>query len=439
LNIIDERELIRRTDLRGEEAEERLDLVRYWRAVNRNKWRILALVAAVAVIAALKAQSLQPIYRASATILVEFGKSHVTSVQDPYSWSMLSSYEHLQTQAGILQSHELARRLVRKLGLAKEGAAKPGTDAIASEAPWYARLLPAGAISRAAVMPPTAEERERSAAAAIQGALTVKPVRNSQLLEISFESNDPKIAALIPNALADVFITADMEARVKARERAMAFLAEQSKELRKKVVASEKALQDFRDREKILDVKGVSLSGASRQLEELTTSLVQARRQRADAEAALNQVAAAQSAGGSVESLPAVLRHPLIQRAKEREAEAVRTVENASRRYGSEHPRMIAAQAELRAAQENLRRELDTVVVSLGKELEVARRIQLSMVPGRRTVETAAARFAGVVEPASLCGGDLWTYAEARGDKIVLFVGDVTGHGAGAAMITVCA
>jgi len=57
LNIIDERELIRRTDLRGEEAEERLDLVRYWRAVNRNKWRILALVAAVAVIAALKAQS----------------------------------------------------------------------------------------------------------------------------------------------------------------------------------------------------------------------------------------------------------------------------------------------------------------------------------------------------------------------------------------------
>jgi serine phosphatase RsbU (regulator of sigma subunit) len=76
---------------------------------------------------------------------------------------------------------------------------------------------------------------------------------------------------------------------------------------------------------------------------------------------------------------------------------------------------------------------------ALEKELEVARRIQLSMVPGRRTVEAAAARFAGVVEPASLCGGDLWTYAEAQGDKLVLFVGDVTGHGAGAAMITTVA
>jgi succinoglycan biosynthesis transport protein ExoP len=371
LNIIDERELRRRMDLPGEEAEETLDLVRYWRAVNRNKWRILALVAAVAVIAALKAQSLQPVYRASATILIEFGKSQVTSIQDLYTWSNLSTYEHLQTQAGILQSHELARRLVRKLGLVKEPASKP--EAALSAAPWYAKLLPEGTISRAAVMPPTVEERERSAAAAIQGALTVKPVRNSQLLEISFESNDPKMAALIPNALADLYITADMEARVKARERATVFLAEQSKELRKKVIASEKALQDFRDREKILDVKGVSLAGASRQLEDLTTSLVQARRQRADAEAALNQVAAAQSGGGSIESLPAVLRHPLIQRAKEREADAVRAVENASKRYGTEHPRMIAAQSDLRGAQANLRRELDTVVVSLGKELEVAR------------------------------------------------------------------
>lgn len=360
-------------ELPGEETEETLDLVRYWRAVNRNKWRILALVAAVALIAALKAQSLQPVFRASATVLVEFGKTQVTSIQDLYSWSNLSTYEHLQTQAGILQSHELARRLVRKLGLAKQPAARPGAENVSSEKSWYAKLLPEGVISRAAVMPPTAEELERGAAGAIQGALTVKPVRNSQLLEVSFESHDPKMAALIPNALAELYITADMEARVKARERATTFLAEQSKELRKKVIASEQALQDFRDREQILDVKGVSLAGASRQLEELTTSLVQARRARADAEAALNQVAAAQSGGGSIESLPAVLRHPLIQRAKEREAEAVRTVENASKRYGSEHPRMIAAQAELRAAQQNLRRELDTVVASLGKELEVAR------------------------------------------------------------------
>ncbi len=154
----------------------------------------------------------------------------------------------------------------------------------------------------------------------------------------------------------------------------MAFLAEQSEALRNKVVASEKALQDFRDREQILNVKGVSLAGASRQLEELTASLVEARRKRADVEAALNQVRAAQKGGsGRVDTLPAVLRHPLVQRAKERESEAERNVEDASKRYGPEHRRMIAARADVRAAKDNLRRQVDIVVASLAKEYEGAR------------------------------------------------------------------
>ena len=50
---------------------EQLDLVRYWRAIARNKWRILALVALVGLIATLYAYSLKPIYRATATVLVE--------------------------------------------------------------------------------------------------------------------------------------------------------------------------------------------------------------------------------------------------------------------------------------------------------------------------------------------------------------------------------
>lgn len=41
--------------------QETLDLVRYWRAVNRNKWGILALVVAVGILAAIYAHSLPPV------------------------------------------------------------------------------------------------------------------------------------------------------------------------------------------------------------------------------------------------------------------------------------------------------------------------------------------------------------------------------------------
>ena len=370
MNRLGERDLVSAQNLAVDDPEETLDLVRYWRAINRNKWRIAALVAAVTVLAVLYAQSLQHVYRATATILVETSKPKVVSIEEVYSGSM-GSYEYLYTQAGILQSRELAARVVRKLHLAQHPAYRPGS----APPPWYARFLPGALVSRPPQAAPPPEVLEQALAGAIQGAIDVKPVRNSQLLQISFESHDPRLAAQVPNALADIYITADMEARLKVRARAMAFLGEQSEALRKKLVASEKALQEYREREKILDVKGLSLGGATREIEQLTSALIEARRKRAEAEAALSQVKGLRVAEGTaaVEALPTVLRNPLVQRAKDQEADAERRLADASKRYGSEHPRMIAAQAELRSAKENLGRQVRIVVASIQKEYEAAR------------------------------------------------------------------
>jgi succinoglycan biosynthesis transport protein ExoP len=370
VNTLRERDLVAFGEMPQEDPEETLDLVRYWRAVNRNKWRIAALVAAVAVLAVLYAQSLQNVYRATTTILVETSKPKVVSIEDVYSGSV-GSYEYLYTQAGILQSRELATRLVRKLDLAHD----PAYAARTAEKPWYARILPSAIVDSPPAIPPSPDLVERGLAGAIQSAVEVKPVRNSQLLQISFESTDPKLAAQVPNALADLYITADMEARLKMRERATAFLTEQSEALKTKLLASEKALQDFREREKILDIKGLSLGGATREIEQLTTSLIEARAKRAEAEAALSQVKGVRVADGAMaaEALPAVLRNPLVQRAKDQLADAERRLADASKRYGSEHPRMIAAQAELRAAQENLTRQVRVVIESIQKEYEGAR------------------------------------------------------------------
>jgi serine phosphatase RsbU (regulator of sigma subunit) len=76
---------------------------------------------------------------------------------------------------------------------------------------------------------------------------------------------------------------------------------------------------------------------------------------------------------------------------------------------------------------------------ALEKELEVARQIQLAMVPGQAPITTPGAELAGYLEPATQCGGDLWTYAVGGSGQVLLFVGDVTGHGTGSAMIATVA
>jgi succinoglycan biosynthesis transport protein ExoP len=81
----------------------------------------------------------------------------------------------------------------------------------------------------------------------------------------------------------------------------------------------------------------------------------------------------------SLDSLPYVLRQPLVQRAKEAEVEAERRLTDASKRYGPDHPRLVAAQAELKAAQENVKRQAGTVAQGIAKDYELARANETSI------------------------------------------------------------
>jgi serine phosphatase RsbU (regulator of sigma subunit) len=76
---------------------------------------------------------------------------------------------------------------------------------------------------------------------------------------------------------------------------------------------------------------------------------------------------------------------------------------------------------------------------TLEKELEVARTIQETLVPPNDTVDRGFVKIAGYFQPASQCGGDWWTYHDLKNDKVLVVIGDVTGHGVPSAMITAAA
>jgi PAS domain S-box-containing protein len=73
------------------------------------------------------------------------------------------------------------------------------------------------------------------------------------------------------------------------------------------------------------------------------------------------------------------------------------------------------------------------------KELEVARLIQRSMVPSMDTVDRRFIKLAGYFEPVAECGGDWWTYHDLVRDRLLVLIGDVTGHGIPSAMMTAAA
>lgn len=67
-------------------------------------------------------------------------------------------------------------------------------------------------------------------------------------------------------------------------------------------------------------------------------------------------------------------------------------------------------------------------------ELQTARMVQETLFPPPRA-DLGPAEVVGYYEPASEVGGDWWSYTQI-GNSVYFWIGDATGHGAGAALIT---
>lgn len=73
------------------------------------------------------------------------------------------------------------------------------------------------------------------------------------------------------------------------------------------------------------------------------------------------------------------------------------------------------------------------------QELEVAKAIQETLVPTGEPVDKGTFKFAGYYQPAAQTGGDWWSWHDLTNGKVLVVIGDVTGHGVPSAMITAAA
>ena len=378
MNTLGERELVT-TPAQSEDPAETLDLVRYWRAVNRHRLGIILFVVAVGVLATVYAYSLAPVYRGTATVLLDPVRKKGVTNDELFAEYSGTTRDYFLTQTEIMKSRDYAERLVRVLNLTRHPEYDPRRP---QEKGWMASMLES-LRGTASGNSPNEEDIRDGVVARVMGQFSFQPIRNTQLVKVSFDSHDPLLAERAPNTLSMIYIVADLDARTEEARNSTSFLSAQSDELKKKLTDSERELQQYRESQKIVVTKGLSLSGATRRLEEITTSLEDARKKRSDAELTYRQVSAAAQAQGqsamALESLAVVQRNPALLRLREIEVEAERKLADASKRYGPEHPRMVSAQADLKAAQDAARRQISTLVQTVAKEYEIAKAAEAAL------------------------------------------------------------
>ncbi len=255
------------------------ELKRYLSVARRRIWVIVAVFVIVATIGILSAFKATPVYEASARILIEKQTPQVVNFPDPGQVQSADS-DYYQTQQQLVKSRTVLETAANQPAVKAllegkgEGDSGGGLSGLVSEA----RRTVSAVLGVSPSAPPSLWER-------LGQMVEVTQVRGTHLLAINVKDTDPDRAAALANAVADAFVQHNVDRKLASSNDAFQFLQAQKKQQEIKVQQAEDALQQFRERVKVvsLDVKQDDNPVLTR-LRRLQEQLTEAQLQRIDLE-----------------------------------------------------------------------------------------------------------------------------------------------------------
>lgn len=361
-------------------GEQLVDIGKLFAAIGRYKWRIVLLAVACAILAYVLAQRMTPIYRSTATLLIEAQQARAIKIEEVYGFNS-SQQEYYLTQFEILKSRSIAERVFDELGLAGHPALL-GKPTLTRRGIDLAKSYISDMLGQHSIAPEIADgDSELSSALTRKRRLDgfsrniqINPVRKTQLVNLSYQSSDPRLAQAVANAIGEAYIASQLDARLGITQKANSWLGGRIGELRERLEQSEMRLEAFRAEHNLVDVEGVTALDA-RELERLNEELTDARSKKAKADGFLALVRQFdQHDISGLESLPEITSHPSVQNVKREVMAVERKYSELSKVYGAKHPKMIAVQAERLVVNNSLRQQIARLIEGIEKEAQSAAR-----------------------------------------------------------------
>jgi capsular exopolysaccharide synthesis family protein len=335
-----------------------IDLREYGSILRKNLSSILGFAVVTSAVVILIVFNMRPTYEGTATLLIEADTTNVVSINQVYDFGMGKS-QYYATQFAILSNKDLTRRVIRKNQKAFEV--------------YFDQEYPSTWRGMFENIFPNHETREDKMADFFTSNLSIDPIKDTQLVKISYDAKDATLAATLANDLAGAYIEKSTEDRLDMTKQAASWLAGKVEGLKEKLDESEQSMQAYRESEDLVDIDGVSTLIA-KELDEASAKLAEARQARTEAENIVSQIDQLPDRNNieALSSSPAVLKDGLVQKFKDEEGVAEQKLSELSKRYGDQHPNIIAARSDLETAKKNTAARVLKVVDGLRKECEVA-------------------------------------------------------------------
>jgi succinoglycan biosynthesis transport protein ExoP len=311
-------------------------LLDYLILLRKHQWLILFFLLATVSIVTIATFRMQPVYQATARVEIDRENSNAIHFSDSDSYGMYEDLEnYITTQSKILQSETLAMLTIKSMGLDNmpEFGGNPAKP-----------VKPSAPGSEASLHRPPA-------LGAFLVGMTIKRVPNSRLLDVTFESTDPALAARVVNAHLKNFIEENFRSRYEAATQASIWLAGQLNEMKIKVENAEDARLAYERQNQIWTIDEKS-DISSQKLADLNKQLTDAQADRINKEA-VYQLAQA----GNYDAISAVRESVVIQDILKQESTLSAQYTDALNQYGPKFPKVVRLQAQLKDLDQLVGRE----------------------------------------------------------------------------------
>lgn len=365
-------------------GNEEVHLLDYWRTLLKRRNVAISFFAVIVALVALYSFLATPVYEGSTQVLIDLEKDATMNFVEGGGAviQMKDSGEYFKTQKEILASRAFADRVVRKMQLDKSPYYLAKKEKLSSG------LLKSiiGGIKGVvkSIFPSTVNIPEGFTDAQLQqeldpdltniilGEVNVEVGKQGTIMLIHYQSDNPNVAAVMSNAVANAYIEHNLEIRVKPFRDAVEWLSSRMVELRGRVETSEKALQRYKEGQGIVSFDSKE-NVITQKLGELVTQMVGMQAQRAEAEVRYNQIKSVIDNPELLATVPAIMNNLVIQGLRNQELDLRTKISEMSEKYGQKHPQMIKSKNELESVRKSVIAEARKMLNAAKIDYEIAR------------------------------------------------------------------
>jgi polysaccharide biosynthesis transport protein len=326
----------------------------YLLILRKHQWLILSFLVAVVTIVTIATFRMKPVYVARAKIEIDRENTNILPFQGADSYDYMADLDnYIETQSRVLTSETLALQTVRDAGLNAD--------------PEFAGISDSEAIATGTLK----NQKLPPEIGAFLGGLAVRRIPNTRLLEVTFESTDPRSASRILNAHLDNYIEENYKSRYEATTDASKWLQSELDELSVKVRRSEDARIEYERNNQIWTVgadNNTNNNVATQRLADLNKELTDAQ-----SDSLRKQALFEFAKAGDVDAVPQIRDNGVLIDLERKRADLSVQYADAVNQYGPNFPKVQRIQIQMKELDDQMVRERKGIVAQLESDYREAK------------------------------------------------------------------